>query len=169
VAVTQISSFGAGIPNPKFTNKTSGGVTGSNPSFADTDFPMFRLGEAYLIYAEAQVRGGGGDTTTALQYVNALRLRAFAGDTTKKVNGSQLTLAFLLAERGRELMWEAHRRTDLVRFGAFTGGTYIWAWKGANAYASDSTGHPTDAHLNLYPIPANELIANPNLKQNTGY
>jgi hypothetical protein len=169
VAVTQISSFGAGIPNPKFTNKTSGGATGSNPSFADTDFPMFRLGEAYLIYAEAQVRGGGGDTTTALQYVNALRLRAFAGDTTKKVNGSQLTLAFLLAERGRELMWEAHRRTDLVRFGAFTGGTYIWAWKGANAYASDSTGHPTDAHLNLYPIPANELIANPNLKQNTGY
>jgi hypothetical protein len=169
VAVTQISSFGAGIPNPKFTNKTSGGATGSNMSFADTDFPMFRLGEAYLIYAEAQVRGGGGDTTTALLYVNRLRLRAFANDSTKRIVGSQLTLPFLLAERGRELMWEGHRRTDLVRFGAFTGGTYLWAWKGANAYGADSTAVATDAHFNLYPIPANELIANPNLKQNTGY
>jgi len=169
VAVTQISNFGAGIPNPKFTNKTSGGATGSNASFADTDFPMFRLGEAYLIYAEAQVRGGGGDTTTALLYVNSLRLRAFANDSTKMVVDSQLTLPFLLAERGRELMWEGHRRTDLVRFGMFTGGTYLWAWKGANAYAGDSTAVATDAHFNLYPIPTNELIANPNLKQNTGY
>jgi starch-binding outer membrane protein, SusD/RagB family len=167
--VTSISDFSKGIPNPKFTNKTSGGATGSNPSFADTDFPMFRLGEAYLIYAEAQVRGGGGDTTTALQYVNALRLRAFAGDTTKKVNGSQLTLAFLLAERGRELMWEGHRRTDLVRFGEFTGGTYLWAWKGKSAVGSDSVGVATAVTLNLYPLPANELIANPNLKQNPGY
>ena len=169
VAVASISTFKNGIPNPKFTNKTSGGATGSNPSFADTDFPMFRLGEAYLIYAEAQVRGGGGDTTTALLYVNRLRLRAFNNDSTKMVVDSQLTLPFLLAERGRELMWEGHRRTDLVRFGEFTGGSYIWAWKGANAYGSDSTGVATDAHLNLYPIPANELIANPNLHQNTGY
>jgi starch-binding outer membrane protein, SusD/RagB family len=169
VAVASISTFKNGIPNPKFTNKTSSGATGSNPSFADTDFPMFRLGEAYLIYAEAQVRGGGGDTTTALLYVNRLRLRAFANDSTKMIVGNQLTLPFLLAERGRELMWEGHRRTDLVRFGAFTGGTYLWAWKGANAYGGDSTAVATDAHFNLYPIPANELIANPNLHQNTGY
>jgi hypothetical protein len=66
-------------------------------------------------------------------------------------------------------MWEAHRRTDLVRFGDFTGGNYIWAWKGANAYGTDSIGVGTDAHLNLYPIPANELIANPKVKQNPGY
>jgi len=163
-----VNCFPNGYPDPKFTNKTSTGGTGSNPSFADTDFPMFRLGEAYLIYAEAQVRGGGGDTTTALAYVNALRQRAF-GDTLHKIVGSGLTLPFIRAERGRELMWEAHRRTDLVRFGDFTGGSYIWAWKGANAYASDSTGVATDVHLNLYPIPANELIANTGVKQNTGY
>lgn len=169
VSLTSISNFGAGIPNPKFTNKTSGGATGSNPSFADTDFPMFRLGEAYLIYAEAQVRGGGGDTTTALSYVNALRLRAFAGDSTKMVVDSQLTLSFLLAERGRELMWEGHRRTDLVRFGMFTGGTYLWAWKGKSPAGSDTVGVSTAATLNLYPLPANELIANPNLHQNPGY
>ncbi len=168
VALASISTFGDGIPNPKFTNKTSTGGTGSNPAFADTDFPMFRLGEAYLIYAEASLRGGGGTRAQALAYVNALRARAF-GDTAHAIPDASFTLQSILDERGRELMWEAHRRTDLVRYGLFTGGSYLWAWKGANAYGSDSTGVATDGHLNLYPIPANELIANPNLKQNPGY
>lgn len=161
--VTSISNFNAGYAAPKFTNVTSTGQTGSNKTFVDTDFPMFRLGEAYLIYAECQVRGGGGDTTTALQYVNALRARAY-GNASGAIVDSQLTLPFILAERGRELLWEAHRRTDLVRFGEFTGNTYIWAWKGGT-----EAGAGTDAHLNLYPIPASELIANPNLHQNPGY
>ena len=168
IGIASISTFANGAAFPKYTNKTSGGATGSNPAFADTDFPMFRLGEAYLIYAEAQVRGGGGDTTTALSYVNALRTRAF-GNTSQNIVGNQLTLPFLLAERGRELMWEGHRRTDLVRYGLFTGGTYLWAWKGANAYGSDSTAIATAATRDLYPLPANELIANRNLKQNPGY
>ena len=172
VPITDIKNFGLGIPNPKFSNKTHLGATGSNPSFADTDFPIFRLGEAYLIYAEAQVRGGGGDTTTALSYVNQLRERAF-GDATHDVVDSQMTLPFLLAERGRELMWEGHRRTDLVRFGMFTGGSYLWAWKGANAYypgsAGDSTPVSTPAYRNIYPLPNNVLVANPKLKQNPGY
>ena len=129
---------------------------------------MFRLGEAYLIYAEASLRGGGGTRAQALAYVNALRSRAF-GDTLHGIPDAGFTLQTILDERGRELIWEAHRRTDLVRYGLFTGGGYIWAWKGANAYGTDSTGVATDAHLNLYPIPANELIANPNLKQNPGY
>jgi len=51
-----------------------------------------------------------------------------------------------------------------VRFGLFTGGSYIWAWKGGT-----EAGGATDAHLNLYPIPASELVANPNLHQNPGY
>ncbi len=168
VPIPTINNFANGAAFPKFSNKTHLGATGSNTSFADTDFPMFRLGEAYLIYAEAQVRGGGGDTTTALSYVNALRERAF-GNTTHDVVDSQMTLPFLLAERGRELMWEAHRRTDLVRFGEFTGGTYLWAWKGANAYGSDSTPSATAGYLNLYPLPVNELFSNPKLKQNPGY
>src|SRR5438552_8177300 len=159
VAVASISTFGNGIPNPKSTNKTSGGATGSNPSFADTDFPMFRLGEAYLIYVEAHLRGGGGTDPLALQYFNALRVRAYGDSSAVHTAIAQITLDTVLAERGRELMWEAHRRTDLVRFGTFTGGTYIWAWKGANAYGTDSTGIGTDSHLDLYPIPANELIA----------
>jgi hypothetical protein len=163
LAVNSISDFGGGYLAPKFQNMTSTGKPGSNPSFVDTDFPMFRLGEAYLIYAEAALRGGGGDLTQALGYVNALRQRAY-GNATGNITAAQLTLPFILDERGRELLWEAHRRTDLVRYAQFTGGTYVWSWKGGTA-----AGTATDAHLNLFPIPATELVANPKLKQNPGY
>ena len=163
LAVSSISDFGKGYLAPKFQNITSTGQTGSNPGFVDTDFPVFRLAEAYLIYAEAVLRGGGGDANTALGYVNALRQRAY-GNTSGNITAGQLTLSFVLDERGRELLWEAHRRTDLVRYGLFTGGTYLWSWKGGAA-----AGVSTDAHLNLFPIPATELVANPKLKQNPGY
>ena len=90
---------------------------------------MFRLADAYLIYAEAQLRGGGGDRAQALAYVNALRQRAY-GDASGNITDGDLTLDFILDERGRELLWEAHRRTDLVRYGLFTGGDYLWAVEG---------------------------------------
>jgi hypothetical protein len=122
---------------------------------------MFRLADAYLMYAEAHLRGGGGTLQQAIDYVNAIRQRAY-GDTSADV--AAIDLQFILDERGRELLWEGHRRTDLVRFGLFTGGTYVWAWKG-NVQAGTSTS----AHLNLYPIPATQLSANPNLTQNPGY
>jgi hypothetical protein len=163
LAVTSISNFNNGIAAPKFRNLTTAGQKGSDNTFVDTDFPMFRLGEAYLIYAEAQLRGGGGSRPQALTYINALRTRAY-GDTSGNIADAQLTLDFVLAERGRELLWEAHRRTDLVRYGKFTGSSYLWAWKGGVA-----AGSSTPATLNLYPLPASELIANPNLVQNPGY
>ncbi len=124
---------------------------------------MFRLADAYLIYAEAVLRGGGGSREQALAYVNALRQRAY-GDASGNITDAELTLDFILDERGRELLWEAHRRTDLVRFGRFTGGTYLWAWKGGSA-----GGTSTEDFRNLYPLPASELTANPNLVQNPGY
>jgi hypothetical protein len=163
VAVTSIGDWFAGIPAPKFRNVTSGGAPGSHPTHVDTDFPMFRLADAYLIYAEAWRRGGGGDSATAYGYVNAIRQRAY-GDNSGDVAPGGLTLDFILDERGRELLWEGHRRTDLIRYGLFTGNTYVWAWKGG---VQAGTGTP--AHLDLYPLPANELIANPNLSQNPGY
>ena len=163
VAVSSIGDWFAGIPAPKYRNVTSGGAAGSHPTHVDTDFPMFRLADAYLIYAEAWRRGGGGDSATAYGYVNALRQRAY-GDASGNVAPGGLTLDFILDERGRELLWEGHRRTDLVRYGRFTGGTYLWAWKGGV-----QAGTSTDAFRDLYPLPANELIANPNLTQNPGY
>lgn len=162
-AINSIGNFDDGIKAPKFSNRTSTGAAGSNPGFVDTDYPMFRLADAYLIYAEAALRGGGGSTAQALTYVNALRTRAY-GNTSGNITSGQLTVDFLLDERGREFLWEGQRRTDLVRYGKFTGASYLWSWKGGI-----KAGISTDAHLNLFPIPANEISANPNLTQNPGY
>lgn len=163
VDVTSISNFNNGVAAPKFENKTSLGADGSNKTHPDTDFPMFRLGDAYLIYAEATLRGGGGDPAQALAYVNALRERAY-GNASADITAGELTLPFLLDERGRELLWEAHRRTDLIRYQLFTGGTYVWQWKGGAP-----AGTATETFRDLYPLPASELTANPNLVQNPGY
>jgi starch-binding outer membrane protein, SusD/RagB family len=161
--VAAISNFNNGVAVQKFTNKTSTGANGSDLEFPDTDFPMFRLADAYLMYAEAHLRGGGGDLAQALAYVNAIRQRAF-GDASGNITEAQLTLDFLLDERVRELLWEAHRRTDLVRYGLFTGGGYLWQWKGGIL-----AGRATDTFRDLYPLPASELTTNPNLTQNPGY
>jgi hypothetical protein len=128
----------------------------------DTDFPIFRLADAYLIYVEANIRGGSGSGATALGYLNAIRERAY-GNTSADF-AALPPVDTILAERGRELMFEAQRRTDLVRFGVFSGGGYVWAWKGGVP-----GGTAIGVFRDLYPLPANELIANPNLVQNPGY
>jgi hypothetical protein len=160
------SSQGYGIF--KFRNITSTGQPGSHPSHQDTDFPMFRLADAYLMYAEAVLRGGsGGSQATALTYVNAIRTRpgdVAAGNAPGAITSGQLTLDFILDERARELYWEAHRRTDLIRFGKYTGNDYLWAWKGGV-----KEGTAIEAKRALFPIPAADLGSNPNLKQHTGY
>jgi starch-binding outer membrane protein, SusD/RagB family len=148
----------------KFRNVNSDGSIPSddNTGFIDTDQPVFRLADAYLMYAEAVVRGGsGGDATTALTYINALRNRP-ADPAIGNV--SSLTLDFILEERGRELYWEGHRRQDLVRFGRFTGDTYLWPWKG-----KEKAGTSTPSYRDIFPIPAADISANPTLVQNPGY
>ncbi|MCQ2351632.1 MAG: RagB/SusD family nutrient uptake outer membrane protein [Paludibacteraceae bacterium] len=145
----------------KFTNRTSTGSTGTDQIFPDTDFPLFRLADAYLMYAEAVVRGGqGGDMNTALGYVNALRDRAGAAQVAQ----ADLTLDFFVKERARELYWEGWRRSDLIRFNYFTA-NYNWCWKGGTQ--TGIANH--DPKYNLYPLPAGELSVNTNLKQNQGY
>lgn len=164
LVVNDISSANDGYGNVKFRNVTSTGANGSNPTWVDTDYPLFRLAETYLNYAEAVVRGGsGGSAATALLYINALRVRAY-GNATGNINSGQLTLPFLISERAKEMHWEAVRRTDLIRFGMFTEGTYLWDWKG-----NTLNGQAVGSHRKLYPIPSADLVANPNLVQNTGY
>ena len=160
--IDDISQFTDGYAVTKFSNLTSTGENGSDLTFADTDFPMFRLADVYLMYAEAVLRGGsGGEMATAVDYVNALRERAY-GDNSGDVTA--IDLDFILDERGRELYWEGHRRTDLIRYGYFTSGQYLWPWKGKAA-----NGTAVDDRFNLFPIPASDMGANPNLVQNPGY
>lgn len=156
--------FTEGYLCTKFKNVTSAGIDGANNVFPDTDFPIFRYADVYLMYAEAVVRGGsGGNATTALGYVNQLRARAY-GDNTGNISIGDLTLDFILDERGRELYWEGHRRTDLIRFGKFTSADYLWDWKG-----NVKAGRATADHLTLFPIPAADRAVNTNLDQNPGY
>lgn len=156
--------FSDGLPVQKFNNISSTGTTPPSPNgvLCSTDFPLFRLGEMYLTYAEAVLRGGtGGSNAQALTYMNLLRTRAY-GNTAN--NFSTITLTDVLSERQKELYWEGFRRTDLIRFGQFTQGTYVWPWKGGVA-----AGTGVDAHYNIYPIPTTDLTVNPNLVQNPGY
>jgi len=154
----------------KFRDITSTGAPNpsGNGTFPDTDYPMFRLADAYLMYAEAVLRGGtGGDAATALNYVNAIRTRSgdvTVGNAPGAIAANQLTLDFILDERARELYWEGHRRVDLIRFGKFTGSAYLWPWKGGVA-----AGASIETKRAIFPIPAADIATNPNLKQNDGY
>ncbi|GGH08678.1 outer membrane protein [Pedobacter zeae] len=164
--VDAVGEFTDGLRVTKFKNVTSAGAMGRslNGTFSSLDFALFRLAEQYLIYGEAVARGGsGGSAAQALTYVNLLRQRAY-GNASGNVSVAALTTDFYLDERARELYWEGHRRTDLVRYGKFTGATYLWPFKGGV-----QAGASLPAYRNLYPLPLADLIANPNLVQNTGY
>jgi hypothetical protein len=153
----------------KFRNLTRDGSLAPDldpqKNWVDVDFPIFRLAEIYLIYAEAVLRGGtGGDATTALNYVNKIRTRAYNGDLSGNITAGSLTLDFILDERARELYYEAQRRTDLIRYGRFTTSSYLWAWKGGV-----KAGTSVNDRYNIFPLPSTDLTANPNLIQNVGY
>lgn len=163
-SISDIFLFTEGYAIKKWKNIKRDGSPGKDRTHPDTDFPVFRLADAYLMYAEAVLRGGtGGDINTALGYVNALRRRAY-GNESGDITAGQLDLNFILDERARELYWECHRRTDLIRFGKFSNSTYVWEWKGGI-----KEGVSTSSHLDLFPIPSSDIGANPNLVQNPGY
>lgn len=162
IEIANIGEFRDGYSIRKWKNVTSGGAVGKSLTWPDTDFPLFRLAEAYLIYAEAVLRGGsGGSTAQALTYYNNVRQRAY-GNTTG--NATSIDLDDIIDERGREFQWEAKRRTDLVRFNLLTTSTYLWPWKGGVP-----EGRAVEAFRNIYPIPSPEINTNPNLIQNDGY
>ena len=126
-------------------------------SFSNVDFPMIRLAEIYLIYAEACMNLGV--PSLAMGYLAELSDRAGVAPP------SEITPEYLLAERARELLWEAHRRTDLIRFGVYDSADFLWPYKGGDSYAG--SGFP--AYKCIFPIPPTELATNRQLVQNPGY
>ncbi len=138
----------------KWTGVYSTGATrGSDNTFPDTNIPLLRASEAWLTYAEAKYRLG--DKGAAATKINDLRDRAHAAN----VSAADIDDDFMLAEWQKEFYWEGRRRTDLVRFGRFTSGDYLWEGK----------YEEKDARFNVFPIPSSDLQTNPNIKQYLGY
>ena len=168
------SQFTCGYGYIKWRNVTKDDqIPAQGEAYTSINFPMFRTAEAYLIAAEAILRGAKGTKEEALGYVNEIRERAYMSgkyaksgvrsDVSGDITLDQLTLDFILAERQRELASELVRRTDLIRFGKYTKG-YNWDWKNGERLGAD-----VDDYRVLFPIPEAELTNNPTLKQNNGY
>lgn len=151
----------SGWKSMKYKNINIDGTPGQHTGFVDTDFPMFRAADVYLMYAECKCRlagGGSYSNTDGLQQLNDVRIRAgLSGLATYDLDD-------ILDERGRELYFECHRRSDLIRFGRFTSGSYLWDWKGG-VYA----GRAVDDKYNLFPLPTDDTNSNSKLDQNPGY
>ena len=145
----------------RYTDGHVNDATVDNFKFSSCDFPIFRLAEMYLIYAEADARLHDGTVSDdlAVGYVKALRDRA--GVETP----STIDLDFLLDERARELMWEGHRRVDLIRYGYFTSAQFPWTMKGGVANGKTAL----ESFRTIYPIIMADKNANKNLEQNPGY
>ena len=146
-----------GYKSIKFRNVNHDGGAAQTTGFVDTDFPLFRVADAYLMLAECAKRGGA-DEAKGLKALNDVRTRANA------VAATSYTLQDVLDERSREFLWEGCRRQDLIRYGQFTTADYVWEYKG-----SVKEGAAVESFRNLFPIPAAEINANPNLSQNEGY
>ena len=154
-SIDDIGEFTHGYAFMKFRNIKSDGNPGQELGFVDTDFPMMRYADVLLMAAECQARGASIDGLSAF---NAVRERAGLSPV------SALNLAEIIDERGRELYQECWRRSDLIRFGLFTGSDYVWQWKGG---VQSGTG--VDAWRALFPIPDSDRLANNKLSQNQGY
>lgn len=150
--------FEEGYGYIKFLNTHADGSETHNAEHTDYDFPLFRLAEAYLTYAEADARLNGGNVSSAgLEYIKALRNRAHANS-----NINVFSLADIEDEWSREFGFEGRRRMDMIRFGNFTGVRRIWI-------GGTAAGGTLSDYRSIFPLPSSDLVANPNLKQNEGY
>jgi hypothetical protein len=160
--ITKESDFKKGFSYIKFLNFHADGSAAHHTQFVDTDFPVMRVAEAYLTYAEADARlNGGSCTSDGIEKVKAVQERAHKSTSSL----TAVDLDYLCNEWSRESGFEGRRRMDLIRFGKYGGqSTYKWEWMGGV-----ESGSAFDSHLNIFPIPNSDLNANGNLKQNPGY
>ena len=175
-ANSKYSQFSDGYAVIKFTNliageegewsEENGGIYGDatarSETWVDTDLPLIRLADVYLMYTESYIMNGTGSADKALTYVNYVRERA----GVPAWNAGNLTADNILDERCRELYWELTRRTDLVRHKKFSGSSYMWAYKGSQLSQS---GQSFRSYMDIMPIPTNIIAAQPDFNQNPNY
>lgn len=153
----QIAGFNSGLSIVKWSNIRTDGAPTSHVEFPDVDIPLIRYAEMFLTRAEAKFRLSG-DPQQARADIEVLRSRAGASTP------ATITEQFIIDEWCREFYMEGRRRSDLNRFGLFTGDKYIWDFKGGVA-----EGKSVADYFKVYPIPADDIRGNENLNQNEGY
>ena len=173
---TKYGEFSSGYAVVKYTNliagefgmwsEENGSPYGAGPArletWVDTDMPLIRLADVYLMYVESYIANGSGTADKAVEYVNYVRERA--GVPSWDV--ADLTADNILDERCRELYWELTRRSDLVRHKKFSGNAYLWSYKGSQ---TSQSGTSFRSYMDIMPIPTNILGAQPDFKQNPNY
>lgn len=152
----QISGFLGGASIVKWSNYRTDGTIKNPGEYADVDIPLFRLAEIYLTRAEAYHRLG--QDGLALSDLATVQQRAHRATSTSVDDET------LIDEWAREFYMEGRRRSDLVRFGLFTGSKYLWDFKGGQP-----GGSGVESKYDIYPIPVNDIAGNKNMHQNAGY
>jgi hypothetical protein len=133
-----------------------------NETRGSRDFIVYRLGETYLLAAEAML-GRDGNGSAAMEYINAVRERAaFDGmEAQMRVSAAEIDLDFILDEWSRECFGEQSRWLDLKRTGKLL--------ERVRAYNPDAAPNIQDFHV-LRPIPVNQITRTTNdYGQNPGY
>ena len=146
------------------------------------DYPIYRYADILMMKAECLLRTGLPDAAATI--VTQVRQRNFTSDPAKAIvtgaqllqgssyayglqddvnnlhtteGGADIQYGRFLDELGWEFEQEGHRRTDMIRFGAFTKKSWL--------------SHSATNNINrtLFPIPRTEIEKNNNLVQNQGY
>lgn len=140
-------------------------IAPNSSSSLSVDFPVYRYADILMMKAEAILRNGG-NSAEAAALVNEVRARSFEPDkqvspdelmATINLYGTSVEYGRMLQELGWEFAAEGRRRSDLVRFGVFTTGSW-------------GVDHiPNGEHRNIFAIPDDAINRNPNLVQNPGY
>jgi hypothetical protein len=164
--MTDLAEFSQGWSYYKYNNiphdltpaefRETAATYGSGSAKASIDFPMIRLAEIYLNYAEACLHLN--QTELAVPYLNELRERAGLPDI------STYDRDYIIKERAVELSWEAFRRTDLIRWDLFNTDEYLWRWKGGTY-----EGQAFPEYKLVFDFPSSEMVSNTNLFHKPGY
>jgi hypothetical protein len=167
LATSFINRSGAVVPQAGITPVTTEGVLvrkfrdpNSIGGAYETNLTIFRMADVYLIAAEAETRASG-PSAKAYGYINIVRRRAKLQDLTPGLPAQQFVDA-VIQERSWELFAEADRWYDLARTGKFL---TLVPLATNNVFP---TRTPQAKHR-YFPIPLDEIQANPKLAQNPAW